>query len=35
MLAPRADTILVPGDRLVLVAGGEGIEILSTHLDSW
>ena len=35
MLAPRADMILEPGDRLVLVAGGEGMEKLRTHLDSW
>jgi CIC family chloride channel protein len=35
MLAPSADTILMPGDRLVLVAGGEGLEQLPMHLESW
>jgi len=35
MLAPRPDTILQPGDRLVLVAGAEGMAMLHAHLDPW
>lgn len=35
MLVPRADTVLEPGDRLILVAGEEGMAMLRTHLAAW
>lgn len=35
MVAPRADTILEPGDRLILVASDTGLEHLRKHFDPW
>lgn len=35
MIAPRADTVLTPGDRIILVAAGDGLANLRTHFDPW
>jgi CIC family chloride channel protein len=35
MMAPRGDTVLQSGDRLVLVASVEGVEELKQDLDVW
>jgi CIC family chloride channel protein len=35
MVAPRADTVFEPRDRLILIASGESLERLRTHLDPW
>ena len=35
MMAPRADTELQPGDRLILVASESGLMHLREHVDPW
>jgi Trk K+ transport system NAD-binding subunit len=35
MIAPRADTIFEPRDKLILLANKEGFERLSSQLDPW
>lgn len=35
MLAPRPDTVLEPGDRLILLATAQGLEALAKHVEPW
>jgi NhaP-type Na+/H+ and K+/H+ antiporter len=35
MMAPRADTVLEAGDRLILTTTGAGLEGLKQHVDKW
>lgn len=35
MIGPRADTVLIPGDRVILVAAEAGLSHLRAHFDPW
>jgi CIC family chloride channel protein len=35
MMAPRSDTVLEPGDRLILMTTAAGLEGLKQHVDKW